>query len=274
MSTRVLVTGSRGMLARHLLAQLGDTGVGLDHQQLDISDPSAAASLASGELGAFDWVVNCAAYTAVDRAEHDVDRAYAVNAVGPGLIAGACGMAGIRLIHISTDYVFDGKKGAPYLETDPTHPRGVYAKSKLVGEESALSQGATVLRTSWLYGDGPCFPKSILRAARAGQSLRVVNDQWGTPTYAGHLAKTICNFIRMEIEPGLYHAAGAEVVTWYQLALRVLHFRGLVADVKSIATADWPTDALRPAYSALDSSKLGKAGALVQGRIEDGFDDV
>ncbi len=274
MSTRVLVTGSHGMLARHLLAQLGDTGVGLDHQQFDISDPSAAASLASGELGSFDWVVNCAAYTAVDRAEHDVDQAYAVNAVGPGLIAGACGMAGIRLIHISTDYVFDGYKGAPYVETDSTHPRGVYAESKLVGEESALSQGATVLRTSWLFGNGPCFPRSILRAAGAGQSLRVVNDQWGTPTFAGHLAQTICNVIRMDIEPGLYHAAGEEVVTWHQFAVRILAYRGISADVDPIATTDWPTDAPRPAYSALDSSKLSKAGALVKGRIEDGLDDV
>lgn len=245
-------------------AARGHETVGLDLPEFDITNPMAAARLPAGQLGQFDRCVNCAAYTAVDRAESERDAAFSVNALGVSYLAQACQMAQIRLIHIGTDFVFDGTKSEPYVETDPPNPLGVYAESKLEGEKAALAQGAVVLRTAWLYGpNGPCFPKTMIHAWLEGKSLRVVADQIGSPTYTGELARVIVDAAEKNVEPGLYHAAGPDAMTWYDLAIRAITmYRDVVVkedrpiSIQAIRTEDWPTPARRPKYSVLNSTRL------------------
>ncbi|HRK21788.1 MAG TPA: dTDP-4-dehydrorhamnose reductase [Fimbriimonadaceae bacterium] len=264
---RVLVVGAKGMLGSDVVTAFDVAGhevVGLDLPELDITDPMSTAQIASGQLGQFDWAVNGAAYTAVDRAESEKDDAYRVNALGVSYLAQACQMAKIRLIHIGTDFVFDGQKNAPYVETDRANPIGIYAESKLEGEKAALSQGAIVLRTAWLFGpNGPSFPRTMIRAWLEGKSLRVVADQIGSPTYTEELARMIVDSTDSNLEPGLYHAAGPEAMSWYDLAIRAITtYRDVVLKedrpitIQAIRTEDWPTAARRPKYSVLDSGKL------------------
>jgi len=258
---RVLVVGAGGMLGREVVAKAGDEVLGLTRTEFDISDPTASAELAAGKWGAFDAIVNCAAYTAVDKAEEDRQAAYETNALGPGYLAQAAARLGARLIHISTDFVFDGSATTPYREDAPTNPLGVYGESKLQGEEAVRVAGAdwTILRTAWLYGVfGRCFRRSILNAFEAGKSLRVVADQIGSPTSARELATVIWRVLEERVPPGLYHAAGPEAMSWHGFAQRIVSAAGGNPDrVEEIKTSDWPTPAKRPAYSVLDSSKLG-----------------
>lgn len=275
MSLKILVTGARGMLGSDVVTRLGAQNYdveGLGAAEFDITNPESAARIATGS---FDWVVNCAAYTRVDDAETDPDPAYAVNAVGPGLLARGCGMSKSRLIHISTDYVFNGKKVSPYIEDDDTYPLSVYGQSKLAGEEGVFAAlpNAIVLRSSWLFGSkGHCFPRAIMSAARAGKRLRVVNDQTGTPTWTEDLAQTIANIIAADLPGGVYHAAGNEVLTWFEFARRIPGLQN--TRVEPIGTEEWPTPAPRPKYSALNSDKLRETGTLVQSKLEVGLSDL
>ncbi|HEY0867413.1 MAG TPA: dTDP-4-dehydrorhamnose reductase [Fimbriimonas sp.] len=260
---RVLVTGALGMLGSDLVGELGSRGfevVATDLPELDITDPVSVGSIASQRFGQIEWVVNCAAYTAVDKAESDVQRATEINAFGPGYLARAAGLAGAKMVHLSTDFVFDGNASTPYREDDPTNPLGVYGDTKLAGEKSALGANpqTIVVRTSWLYGpNGPSFPRTMIQAHEAGKPLRVVADQFGNPTYTADLSRVLVDLIERNAFPGVYHASGPETMSWRDLAgIAIETWSGRPASVEPIATSDWPTPAQRPAYSALSFDKV------------------
>ncbi len=264
----ILVTGGTGQLATALAQQGGDRVRVVGRPAFDFDRPESIRRLVDATAPAL--VVNAAAYTAVDAAETDADAAYRANRDGPALLARLCQAAGIPLIHISTDYVFDGNKGAPYVETDPMAPTGVYGASKLAGETAVLEacRRAVVLRTSWVYAaTGRNFVRTMLNAARKTNQLRVVADQIGCPTAASDLAAaTLAIVTRISADGwhpafgGVFHAAGSGWTSWHGLACAVFQEaarHGMsVPQVTPISTADWPTPARRPADSRLDCEKL------------------
>jgi dTDP-4-dehydrorhamnose reductase len=266
---KMLVTGARGQvgweLARRGVARGFEMEV-LDRQALDITDPRAVAERVCRPGLAL--VVNAAAYTAVDRAESEPELAFAVNGDGPAQMALACAKAGIPLIHVSTDYVFDGEKKGPYLEADPVSPLGVYGRSKAEGEAKVRAhlREHIILRTSWVYGvHGQNFVKTILRLARERKVIRVVVDQQGCPTFAADLAEAILAIAAQLTGNrwGTYHYSGEGATTWHAFAEAILaearKYTPLVAEqVEPIATAQYPTPARRPANSALDCSLFAK----------------
>jgi len=273
---QVLVIGDRaGQLASALIAATaGPPVLLLGRPELDFDQP--ATILPALRAAAPALVVNAAAYTAVDRAETEAEAAFRANRDGPAALAAYCGGAGIPLIHVSTDYVFDGLKGAPYVESDPTNPTGVYGASKLAGEQAVLAacKRAIILRTSWVYAaTGHNFVLTMLALGASRDHLRVVGDQIGCPTAASDLANVILR-IAARIgergwEPryaGLFHAAGAGWTSWHGLATAVFeaaarHGRTTPV-VEAIATADWPTPVRRPPDSRLDCTRLAETFGL------------
>lgn len=250
-------------------ARRGWTVIAPSEADFDIADPMAAAALASGQYGPIDWVVNSAAYTAVDKAEEERDVAMRVNGLAPSYLSRAASAIRARFLHISTDFVFDGTKTESYEPDDATNPLGSYGESKLLGEDGALagSMDAIVVRTSWLFGpNGGSFPRTMINAFRAGKNLKVVADQIGTPTYTGDLARTIADVAERGIPGGIYHAAGPDVLSWHEFAQRAISSwieltgEGEAPEIIPIMTEDWPTPAKRPAYSALSTKKLNDAG--------------
>lgn len=238
--------------------------------ELDITDPTSVAWVA-GRMGRFDWCINCAGYTAVDKAESEPQAASEINAIGAAYLADACGMAGIKLIHLSTDFVFDGRATEPYREDAPTHPLSVYGKTKRDGELSVRSANpnASVVRASWLYGpNGQSFPRTMIRAWEAGKSLRVVSDQKGCPTYTGDLARVLVDMAEANAYPDVYHACGPVATTWHGFAVATLEaWRHVVGtkrsvEVEAIPTEDYPTPATRPKYSVLATSKVASLGIV------------
>ncbi len=271
----ILVTGGTGQVAMALERLAGSRPLRrVGRPAFDFDQPDGLHPLL--DAVAPSLVINAAAYTAVDKAESEPDAATRANATGPGLIAQWCARAGVKLIHISTDYVFDGTKGAPYVEEDATSPTGVYGSTKLAGEQAVLASGAQaiILRTSWVYSaTGKNFVLTMLNAARKTNSLRVVADQRGCPTAADDLAMTILDISDRLMSNGwdaalggVYHAAGRGETTWHGLASAVFDRaaqHGLARpDVAPIATADWPTPARRPADSRLDCGKLERLFGL------------
>lgn len=257
---RLLVTGAAGMLGVDVQAAAAAAGhevVALSRAQLDISDPDAVhAAVADARP---DAAINCAAYTKVDLAESDPDGAAAVNATGPGHLAEATAAAGAWLVHVSTDYVFDGTKTTPYLESDPTGPRSVYGSTKLLGER-ALALAApgkhTIVRSSWLFGTaGPCFPATMLRLAAEHHTLTVVDDQIGSPTFTGHLAPALVELVTRTRLPGVLHLAAAGQCSWYQFAAEIMRQTNTPVEVVPITTEEYPTPARRPAYSVMRSER-------------------
>lgn len=237
--------------------------------QVNLADPTSVAKIANGELGSFDWCINCAAYTAVDLTESNESAAYEANATGAGNLAQACAEAKLGLIHVSTDFVFNGEAETPYTEGSPTHPLGVYGASKLKGEELVRAQhpNALICRTSWLYGaGGPSFPRTIIRAWEAGRDLKVVADQIGCPTFTDELARILVSLTLANAEPGIYHTTGNDSMSWADFALMALIAwqpyakREDTPQVAKISTADWPTPAKRPGYSVLSNEKLHGLG--------------
>lgn len=262
--------GQVGSELRRSLAPLGelvvttrsgalDDGVACEVADFDLPDSLAPLI----ERIAPDVVVNAAAYTAVDRAEDDVDAAFRANADAPRVIAAACAARDALLVHYSTDYVFDGSGQRPYLESDPTAPLGVYGASKLAGEQAVRDSGARhfIFRTAWVYAaHGKNFLLTMLRLAKERDELRVVGDQVGTPTSA-HLIAYATTAALASLKPsGLWHLTASGKTSWHGFAeaiMREAHARGLLARlprVVPIATADYPTRAARPAYSVLDNS--------------------
>jgi dTDP-4-dehydrorhamnose reductase len=264
----ILLFGAGGQLGRELSALAAERGlplVGLTRVEGDITNAAAVAAALQAHRPAL--VVNAAAYTAVDRAESETLAAYAVNAEGPAILAEATAAAGIPLLHVSTDYVFDGSKPGPYLESDPVTPLGVYGASKAEGEASlrALQPRHVVLRTAWVYGiHGANFLKTMLRLAGERDVLRVVADQRGCPTATRDLAEAILAVhaaLAAGAEPwGTYHFAGQGETSWHGFAEAIVEaqarFSGRRPVVEAIATADYPLPARRPANSVLDSSRF------------------
>lgn len=271
---KLLLTGANGQVGsaiRRLAAIQGLSIRAYGSAELDITDAAALEAAVHAEQP--DLLINAAAYTAVDKAETDAARAFAVNAEAVGVMARICKACGIPLIHISTDYVFDGSKDEAYLESDPVGPLGVYGRSKLAGEEAIQASGARyiILRTSWVFGlEGHNFPKTILRLAGERPALGIVSDQRGCPTFADDLASAILDLAVLhsdngDLPWGLYHYAGATACSWYELASRLLEkacAAGLLARIpalKALATLEYPTPAARPMNSCLDCSRFKRA---------------
>ncbi|GAA4861922.1 dTDP-4-dehydrorhamnose reductase [Luteimonas vadosa] len=276
---KILLLGANGQVGRELgrsLLPLGElVSATRDGRLTDGSNCEVADLEHPGELGALverirpEVVVNAAAYTAVDRAEEERGTAFRINAEAPGVIAEACARMDARLVHYSTDYVFDGSATRPYAERDPTAPLGVYGESKLAGEQAIEGSGARhlIFRTAWVYAaHGRNFMNTMLRLARERDELRVVADQVGTPTPAALIADvTAISISRPGMACGLYHLTPHGSTTWHGFAMAILagaHARGLLEKpprVVPIATSEFPTPARRPAYSCLDVGKVEAA---------------
>ncbi|MGX5219792.1 dTDP-4-dehydrorhamnose reductase [Pseudomonas segetis] len=267
---RVLITGAHGQVGHELvrLAPAGFTVTGLGSSELDISNLEQVANKAS-ELKP-QLIINAAAYTAVDKAETDSERAYTVNAKGAENLATAAAKLGVPLLHISTDYVFSGDASAPYKETDPTNPSGIYGASKLAGEQAVAKHCAQhiIMRTSWVFGaHGNNFVKTMLRLAQTRDELGVVADQHGCPTSAASIAKALWALASQysnkgNLNWGIYHFSNMPATTWHGFAEAI--FSQAVAlkqlprapKVNPINTVDYPTPARRPAWSVMDCSLI------------------
>lgn len=270
----ILITGAQGQLGSDVVQTAAGRGfdvIGLARSRLDITSRDAVEG--SIKENRPDLVVNCAAFTAVDRAEKEMDAALAVNRDGPAHLAGACARLSIPLVHISTDYVFDGNQPEPYAETDTVRPINAYGASKMAGEQAiqARIKHFIILRTAWVFGiHGHNFVKTMLKLAMERENLRVVDDQIGCPTYAGHLAETITTIVahyrrQGDIPWGIYHYGGQPPISWHGLAehtLAVAREMGLpqkVDRLEAIPTSDYPLPAKRAANSRLDCRKIRQA---------------
>lgn len=250
-----LVVGANGQLGNELKEQLKDKAVYVDRDELDITDKAAVEAFFNGQ--SFEAVINCAAYTAVDKAEEDAQTAERINVDGPRNLAAT----GVPLIHISTDYVFDGTNYRPYTEDDQPHPQTVYGKTKLAGEQAvmATAQTAIIIRTAWLYSTfGNNFVKTMRKLGAERESLNVIFDQVGTPTYAADLARAIVTILS-QIKTGMkeiYHFSNEGVCSWYDFALAIMAQSDLNCQVMPIESKDYPTPAKRPHYSVLNKAKI------------------
>jgi dTDP-4-dehydrorhamnose reductase len=263
---RVLITGAGGMLGSDLTRAARASGhevAALARGELDIT--SAAAVRDAMARVAPHAVINCAAYTSVDGAESEPELAHSVNADGAGLLAAEAAGAGAWVVHVSTDYVFDGRAREPYVESDPVAPLSVYGRTKLDGE-SAVARRApnshTIVRSSWLFGaGGPCFPATILRLAAERTQLTVVDDQVGCPTFTGHLAGALVSLAERRV-PGTVHVAGGGACTWFEFAREIVRRAGLTCEVVPGSTAALGRPAPRPAYSVLGTERDAVAPRL------------
>lgn len=262
------MTGAGGQLGHDVVALLTDAGeqvTGLARTDLDITD-AGALDAAVADIGD-GIVVNCAAYTAVDAAESDEEAAHAINATAPGLLADACKRHGARLVHISTDYVFAGDEHRPYDEDTRTAPRTAYGRSKLAGEQAVLDSGAHafVVRTAWVYGAaGANFVRTMAQLAGQRDTLQVVDDQVGSPTWTTHLARGLIGIATSDVPPGLWHCTNSGQTSWCGFARAVFEELGLDPDrVQPTTTDKFPRPAPRPAYSVLSGAKWAAAGLPV-----------
>lgn len=261
---RWLVVGAKGMLGQDVMAALelrpGDSATGLDRDEIDITDPATIAGVAAGH----DVVVNCAAYTAVDKAEEDEATAFAINAVGAANVAREARAAGARMVHISTDYVFDGSGTAPYPEDSPLAPLSAYGRTKAAGEWGVRAEcpDSLIVRTAWLYGaHGACFPKTIVRAARERGALQVVDDQVGPPTWTVDLADLVLRLIDAKAPAGSYHGTSSGQTSWHGFAQAAVAAAGLdPAIIARTTSAAYVRPAPRPAYSVLGHGALRTIG--------------
>jgi dTDP-4-dehydrorhamnose reductase len=255
---KLLVTGAAGMLGRDVMLAAGNAGhqvVGFGHAELDIADAGAVGAKLEGERP--DVVINCAAWTDVDGAEEAEAAATAVNGAGAGNVAAAAAAVGASVVYVGSDYVFDGSKGAPYVETDQTAPLSAYGRSKLAGEEAtrAANKRHFVVRSAWLFGTGgPNFVETMLRLAADHGEVLVVRDQVGSPTYTWHLAYGIVRLIE-GVEYGIHHMAAAGACSWYEFAREIFEQANVECKVMSATTEMLGRPAPRPAYSALVSQR-------------------
>lgn len=264
---KILVTGAYGQLGNEInfLASGYPSWQFLftDVDTLDITSESALKTWFHNNKP--DFVVNCAAYTAVDKAETDTETAEKVNALAPLLLGKFSKSFGAKLIHISTDYVFDGESFTPYSESDNVNPKSIYGETKLQGEQNCIKENheTVIIRTSWLYSSfGNNFVKTMLRLGNERGLLNVVYDQVGTPTYAADLAKTIIDIIELtekdstKFVPGIYHYSNEGVVSWYDFAKAIFEISGVECAVSPVRSVEFPTPAKRPNYSVLDKAKI------------------
>ncbi|MEH0158151.1 dTDP-4-dehydrorhamnose reductase [Limibacter armeniacum] len=262
---KILVTGADGQLGSELKLLAADLPFHFDftdHTHLDITNAQEVS--AYFQKSHYNYCINCAAYTAVDKAESEQDTATKVNVTGASLLAQSCHESGTVLIHISTDFVFDGKNHKPYQETDIAAPISVYGVTKWQGEEAVrnVSDKSFILRTSWLYSTfGGNFVKTMLRLAETRNELSIIADQIGTPTYAADLAKAIMQIIESgATEYGTYHFSNEGVASWYDFAQAIFELKQLPVKVNAIPTEQYPTPARRPHYSVMDKSKIKQLG--------------
>jgi dTDP-4-dehydrorhamnose reductase len=262
---KVLITGANGQLGNELKKTAPDfpsfAFESIDIDTLDLSDRDAVKRH-SGQHR-YDYLINCAAYTAVDKAETEPEKAFLMNAEVPGMLQEICAGNHCRLIHLSTDYVFDGRACVPYVETDITAPQAVYAKSKLAGELEVLKNPENiVIRTSWLYAaKGANFLNTMLRLGKERESLNVVYDQVGTPTSASDLARailTVCSHLESTGEKagGIYHYSSEGVCSWYDFAVEIMEMAGLNCKIIPITSDQYHSQVKRPAFSVLNKTKI------------------
>lgn len=262
------------MLGSKLCAVLGETydTVGVDIDDFDITDEAAAVKgIASAKP---DFVLHCAAYTAVDKAEDDAERCFSINEKGTANVAQAARDAGAVMLYYSTDYVFDGKKGSPYVETDAPNPIGVYGRSKYAGEEAVkrICERYFIVRIAWLFGEnGKNIIQTILRLGKEKPAIAFVNDQFGSPTYTADVAAQTIKLLA-RTEWGIYHCTAQGICTWYDTAVRTLQAAGIATPVSPIATSAFPTRAVRPAYSYLENAAFKRLGIDIMPRWESGID--
>jgi dTDP-4-dehydrorhamnose reductase len=275
----IWIIGNKGMLGQELQAVLTQAGLAVlgTDREVDFTDAAAIedchARLVAARGSRLDWMINCAAYTAVDKAEDEPALCRKLNVDGPAVLASFAAAQGCGLIHISTDYVFDGQgipgadgKPRPYIETDPVGPTGVYGLTKAQGEDAVRAGWVNhiILRTAWLYGlCGPNFVYTMLKLMRNRDAIGVVVDQWGTPTWARDLAETILGIARTSVPVwGTFHVSGAGVTNWHAFAQEIYRqgrTRGLIGRevaINALTTDQYPTKTTRPAWSVLDKSKL------------------
>ena len=258
----ILITGCNGQLGNEMRLQAqGHPEFEFfftDVKELDITDEKAVETFIASH--AIDCVVNCAAYTAVDKAEADEALCDKLNHVAPGYLARAIGRQGGCMVHVSTDYVFDGTAHIPYRENDATCPATVYGRTKLAGEEAVMKEcpRAAIVRTAWLYSTfGNNFVKTMLRLGREKERLGVIFDQIGTPTYARDLATAIFAMLSQGITPGIYHFSNEGVISWYDFTKAIHRIAGIGnCKVNPLHTEEYPTPPARPHYSVLDKTKI------------------
>jgi dTDP-4-dehydrorhamnose reductase len=274
MKKRILITGAHGQVGQSLMQcaplfpQFEWTGA--DRNTLDITDETAVQNA----IATCDWCINCAAYTAVDKAETEPEAALLINGTAVQYLAAACAEKGIPLIHLSTDYVYHSNQNRPFREDDPVHPQGVYAATKLKGDEAVLHHlpnTGMVIRTSWVYAPhGHNFVKTMLRLGKERPALNVVFDQIGTPTYAPDLAEAIVQII-LRVESGvllpeqiggIWHYSNEGVTSWYDFATAIMEMAALPCKVSPILSKAYPTPAQRPPFSVLDKTKIKEAFQL------------
>lgn len=264
--TSVLITGCKGQLGSEI-QRISDNFPEIsfyftDLEELDITRPDDIRSYL--DKNPVKFLVNCAGYTAVDKAEDDKDMAYLLNANATASLAGISAELGIQMIHLSTDYIFNGEKNHPYTEDDPADPQTVYGKSKLLGEQALKKAGSGIIvRTSWLYSSfGNNFVKTILRLSGEREQLNVVFDQTGCPTYALDLASALLDMIRKEIELNhaprhdIYHYSNQGICSWYEFAASIVDYAGKQCKILPVESKDYVTRARRPRYSVMSKEKI------------------
>ena len=259
----ILVTGSAGQLGhslRDIAADSTNHYIFTDVAELDITDKSAIICMMEAEK--VNMVINCAAYTNVDKAEDDFDTANLINNIAVRNLAEACKQFGATFIHVSTDYVFDGSSNIPYTEDMPLAPLGVYGVTKLHGEQAVLESGCDyiIIRTSWLYSEyGKNFVKTMMMLTEERETLNVVFDQAGTPTYAGDLARVIYNIVennKYKGNNGIYHFSNEGVCSWYDFAHEISELARTECDIRPCHSNEFPSKVNRPHYSVLDKTKI------------------
>lgn len=267
---KILVTGGNGQLGSEIRELSNNYPAYMflftDKEELSIIDENAVNTFFDEHQPAF--CINCAAYTAVDKAEDAAERPLveALNADAASYLAKACAQHNTKFIHVSTDYVFDGNNTVPYKETDTTEPTSVYGITKLGGEQQAMAYtDSIIIRTAWVYSPyGKNFVKTMLHLLHNKPQISVVSDQYGTPTYAADLAAVIMQIIASgKWHPGVYHYTNEGQISWYEFALAIKEITGAACEVKAIPTSEYPTPAKRPAWSVLDKSKIREVYSIV-----------